>query len=274
VIRPESIVLVTLSGEGLAVAERIRGEMGRGIRVYAPADATGGQERRGGGGPAEGISPFSEGVVALTASLFDSSRGLVFIMPMGVVIRAIAPLLRDKREDPAVVTVDVAGRYVVSTLSGHEGGANVLAERVARALNTDFVVTTSTEAAKSLILGIGCRRGVSAGEIGEAVSRALSKLGRSIEDVRLISTAERKKDEEGLLRYCEEKGIPLRSVSVAEIRESRIRVRESPLVRRVLGVGAVAVPCALLGGRKTELLLDRTIWKRVTVAAAREHFDW
>jgi cobalt-precorrin 5A hydrolase len=283
-MRAEPIAVITLSVEGFRVAARIREELGEGVRVYVPPEpgsvdigsVESGSEDRGIADPGTGkeIVPFTEGVRALTASLFHTCRGLVFVMPMGVVLRAICPHMRDKRTDPAVVTVDAAGRYAISTLSGHEGGANVLAERVARALNTDFVVTTSTEAAKSLVLGVGCRRGVSAEDVGEAVSRALDRIGSTMEEVRVVATVSRKKNEPGLLRFCEERGIPLRSISVDEIRESRIRFRESPFVREVLGIGAVAVPCALLGGRKTELILDRIEWKKVTAAVAREHFDW
>ena len=48
--------------------------------------------------------------------------GLVYIAPCGVVVRAIAPFLEHKTKDPAVVVVDVGGRWAVSLLSGHEGG--------------------------------------------------------------------------------------------------------------------------------------------------------
>ena len=54
-------------------------------------------------------------------------RGLVYVVPVGVAVRAIAPLIRHKTTDPAVVAVNVGGRWAVSLLSGHEGGANQLA---------------------------------------------------------------------------------------------------------------------------------------------------
>ena len=57
---------------------------------------------------------------------------LVFIMAAGIVVRAIAPLLTDKRTDPAVVVLDELGAHVVSLLSGHVGGANALAGEIAR----------------------------------------------------------------------------------------------------------------------------------------------
>ncbi len=217
---------------------------------------------------------FHDGVGKLTTTIFTRYKNLIYIMPLGIVMRTIAPHLSSKHSDPAVVAVDISGRWVISALSGHEGGANKLAELTARALNTDFVVTTSTEARKNLILGIGCRKNIVKEDIERAVDVALHKLEREKEEIRLIATIERKKVEEGLLRYCSENEIPLRSISAEEIKESRIAFRESRFVRRILGVGGVAVPCALLGGHKTKLILDRIVWGKVTVAAAMENLDW
>jgi cobalt-precorrin 5A hydrolase len=77
--------------------------------------------------------------------LFQARRGLVFVASAGLVVRLIAPLLRDKKTDPAVVVVDHQGRYAVSLLSGHLGGANDLARRVAAILGGQAVITTATD---------------------------------------------------------------------------------------------------------------------------------
>jgi cobalt-precorrin 5A hydrolase len=77
--------------------------------------------------------------------LFARHRALVFFLPVGAVVRLIAPHLEDKRTDPAVVAVDDGGRFAVSLLSGHAGGANALAERVAALLGATPVVTTAVE---------------------------------------------------------------------------------------------------------------------------------
>ena len=98
-------------------------------------------------------------IADLTAALFPVCRGLVYAAPCGVVVRALAPLVKSKYEDPAVVVLDAGGRWAVSLLSGHEGGANDLAIRVANLTGAEPVVTTTTEALKSVIVGIGCRRG-------------------------------------------------------------------------------------------------------------------
>ena len=66
--------------------------------------------------------------------LFASYRGLVFFTAVGVAVRLIAPYLRDKHADPAVVAVDESGRFAVAVLGGHGGRANELAARVAAVL--------------------------------------------------------------------------------------------------------------------------------------------
>ena len=66
-------------------------------------------------------------------------------MAAGIVVRSIAPYLKGKDTDPAVVVVDEAGRFAVSLLSGHLGGANELARRVAQVLGGTPVITTATD---------------------------------------------------------------------------------------------------------------------------------
>jgi len=76
---------------------------------------------------------------------FEQGDSLVCIMAAGIVVRGIAPYLKGKDTDPAVVVVDEAGRFAVSLLSGHLGGANDLARQVAKALGGALVITTATD---------------------------------------------------------------------------------------------------------------------------------
>lgn len=66
-------------------------------------------------------------------------------MASGIVVRMIAPLLEGKDRDPAIVVMDDAGRFAVSLLSGHLGGANRLAEQCALASDATAVITTATD---------------------------------------------------------------------------------------------------------------------------------
>jgi cobalt-precorrin 5A hydrolase len=87
-------------------------------------------------------------IVELTGCIFDKHGGLVYIAPCGVVVRALAPNLKNKFQDPAVVVVDVGARWAISLLSGHEGGANDLAVAVGNVLAAEPVISTTTEALK------------------------------------------------------------------------------------------------------------------------------
>ena len=81
----------------------------------------------------------------LVGLLFTSRRKLIMIMATGIVVRLIAPHLRDKLTDPAVVVLDERGQYAISLLSGHLGGANDLARDLALGLDLTPVITTATD---------------------------------------------------------------------------------------------------------------------------------
>ncbi|SDM05154.1 cobalt-precorrin 5A hydrolase [Halarsenatibacter silvermanii] len=93
----------------------------------------------------ESVQPLPGSLSEMAGEMMDEYDGLIFIMALGIVVRVIAPWLEDKREDPAVVTVDEAGSWVISTLSGHLGGANELAEKTADILQTEAIITTATD---------------------------------------------------------------------------------------------------------------------------------
>jgi len=88
---------------------------------------------------------FAAPVAEVLPGLFAEADALVCIMATGIVVRVLAPHLRDKTVDPAVVVLDEAGSFAISLLSGHLGGANELARKVAGICGGQAVVTTATD---------------------------------------------------------------------------------------------------------------------------------
>jgi len=103
-------------------------------RLSDPSDAQ--QER---------VCPFQESIRQVLQSAFSKHEALVCIMASGIVVREIAPLLKNKHSDPAVVVLDTEGRFAVSLLSGHESGANALARQIAAITGGQAVITTASD---------------------------------------------------------------------------------------------------------------------------------
>src|SRR5574343_1250800 len=87
-------------------------------------------------------------------ALFAAFDGIVCIVSLGAVVRLIAPHLKNKETDPAVVVIDEAGKFVIPVLSGHLGGANQLAGHLATALGAQAVLTTASDARETIAVDL------------------------------------------------------------------------------------------------------------------------
>ncbi len=286
-----------------------------------------------------------------TRAAFTDSSALVFIGAAGIAVRAIAPNLRSKAEDPAVVCLDEAGRFVVPLLSGHLGGANELARRLAALIGGTAVITTATDlnrvfavdlwakrqgmfvwqperikrfsarclagdpaklvcpwpiageppapvvlsgegdavvdfhvrrdgalqlVPRELFLGIGCRRGISAGQLEivfDSFCQARELLPQAIVGAASI---DRKSSEAGLLAFCREKGLPVRFFSAEELAAAEGEYAVSAFVESIVGVNNVCERAAVLASEGGTLVEEKYAMGGVTFALAMRapRWDW
>ncbi|MGZ5585322.1 MAG: cobalamin biosynthesis protein [Methylobacter sp.] len=202
------------------------------------------------------------------AAAYRKHTQWIMIAASGIAVRFLDSLAQDKHSDPAVVVLDEAGRFAVSLLAGHEGGANRLAYRVANAIGAVPVVTTATEALKPLVVGIGCRKGVTAGQIAAAVKQALGD--RQLSEVREIVTIDLKVNEPGLLEFCELHDLPLRVLESSTVAERPWLTKPSDWVQQNVGLPGVCEPCALIAGSRGKLIVPKMALNGVAVAIVED----
>jgi cobalt-precorrin 5A hydrolase len=191
-------------------------------------------------------------------------------MATGIAVRYLDGLMTHKSTDPGVVVLDEGCRFAVALVGGHEGGANFLAYRVANLTGAIPVVTTAAEALKPLIVGIGCRRGVSIQQIDAAITEALLAASRSRIEIREVATVDLKGNEEAIVQWCEQLGVHLRLIPRSLIQERPWVTESSPLVYSQFGIEGVCEPCALLATFKGRLILPKFTRNGVAVAIAEE----
>ena len=185
-------------------------------------------------------------------------------MPSGVVVRGIAPHLKSKWVDPAVVVVDRPMRFAIPILGGHHGGNEVA--KMLESMGLTAVITTAVEYEEGLCVGIGCRKGVGMSEVLNAVRKALREVEAGIEDVRLFATAELKKSEAGLIAAIDSLKKPLMFLKRDEINSV---IQAEPSKAKKVGLRSVAEACALYHSKEKELLLPKRVYGNVTIAIAR-----
>jgi cobalt-precorrin 5A hydrolase len=131
----EKIAIVAITKHGIVIARKIRDNL-RYAEIYAPI-------KYNDSGP--DINWFDKQTTEMVINLFKRYDALICIFSLGAVIRIIAPVLVDKKTDPAVLVIDDKANFVISTLSGHLGGANALTRSIASYLNSKPVITTAAD---------------------------------------------------------------------------------------------------------------------------------
>lgn len=324
---------------------------------------------------------------------FSRVDAVVFLCAAGIAVRSIAPWIAHKGADPAVIVMDETLEYCIPVLSGHWGGANALAERLARMTGAIPVITTATDREekfavdlfakqngllltdwklakkisarilegeriplycrlplagetpeglyvmeeacgsapacrdegqrkaeslcdtektgrklgiavsccvsaqhlfeetlqlipRAVVVGIGCKKGTSAEKIEAAVTRCLEEADICQEALCAAASIDLKREEAGLVSWCEKKGLPLLTYSAEVLGQAEGDFSQSSFVESVTGVSNVcersaAVAAQMPGGgddsgaRDTALCADRLLCRKkaydgVTVALAQK----
>lgn len=283
-------------------------------------------------------------------------EGIIFIGAAGIAVRTMAPYVKSKRTDPAVVVIDEKGQFVISLLSGHLGGANQLTEEIAEHLAAIPVITTATDVnhkfavdvfakknhlwisdmtlakevsarilrgerltagmgtgfrkgekifncpelileerdspdgrkgsfwiqveegkilhlfPQNLVLGVGCRRGITEEKIEETVKKVLDKYEINSHRIKKITSIDLKKEEPGLVAAAKHWKLPFETFSSEELQKTEGEFSCSAFVNQITGVDNVCERSAVLGSRGGVLLIKKQAREGVTVACALE--DW
>jgi precorrin-4 C11-methyltransferase len=307
------VVFAAFTRQGAELASRLSEAMGG--RVFVPERFA--REKR---------EPFSGKVSAWAEEWFPRAKALVFVAAAGIAARAIAPCLRDKAVDPAVVVLDDAGRNVISLLSGHIGGANELARRIAALTGGNAVITTATDTHKieaaddwavrngcvvenaeaikyvsaamleglpmgvavtdetftlppwpvtlwlrpqTLVLGVGCKRGIKKEALNAAIEDFLRGAGRSFLSLKVVASIDLKRGEPAILEFCRERGIPFLTYDAEELGRVEGPFSSSRKVLEVTGVDNVCERAAVLASGGGPLLRSKTLYPGIALALAR-----
>lgn len=287
--------------------------------------------------------------------VFVKAQLLIFVGAVGIAVRTIAPFIKDKFTDPAVLAADEKGNFVIPLLSGHVGRANEYAQYLAEELMATAVITTATDLngafavdvfarknhlvirdrvwakgisagilrgerisfccegevkgalpkelvndtslqssgsenknqilvgihpkshliPQAVTLGIGCRKGKPAEEIEHFILEKLEQEQIAMESIMCVASVDRKENEPGIVEFCRKYGLPFRTFSVRELKETEGEFAESDFVKTHIGVDNVCERAAVCAqnGERVRLILPKTAENGMTLAIAEREWS-
>ncbi|MEK6981139.1 MAG: cobalamin biosynthesis protein [Thermoproteota archaeon] len=140
----EKIAVLAITKNGVSIGLRLK-EFFPNWDIFAPSKFSNGNKE---------IVWYSETTSEKIVELFKNNNALICLFSLGAVIRLIAPYLKDKKTDPAVIVIDDKTSFVISVLSGHLGGANELTQIIAQKLDAIPVITTAADVNKTIAVDL------------------------------------------------------------------------------------------------------------------------
>lgn len=135
----EKTAILAITKNGIRIASKIK-EIFPTWQIFAPSKFT----------DSTNANWYDDSTTAKIAELYKNNDAIICIFSLGAVIRLIVPHLGDKKTDPAILVIDDKANFVISTLSGHLGGANELATELAKKLGATAVITTAADVNKTI----------------------------------------------------------------------------------------------------------------------------
>ena len=140
----EKVSVLAITKNGISIGEKLK-ELFPNWNIFAPVKLS---------NENNDIVWYSEPTTDKIIELFKNSDALICLFSLGAVIRLIAPHLKDKKTDPAVIVIDDKTNFVISVLSGHIGGANELTQEISEKLNALPVITTAADVNKTIAVDL------------------------------------------------------------------------------------------------------------------------
>ena len=142
--RMEKIAILAITKNGIKIAKELK-EKFSSWEIFVPNKFSDDNTS---------INWYNDNTSTKIVELFKSNDALVCLFSLGAVIRLISPHLKDKKTDPAVIVIDDKAQFVISTLSGHLGGANKLTNDIADRLGATPVITTAADVNKTIAVDL------------------------------------------------------------------------------------------------------------------------
>jgi cobalt-precorrin 5A hydrolase len=306
------------------------------------------------------IQYVEEGMGEWAGKQMAEKHTLLFIGACGIAVRAIAPYITDKLHDSAVIVMEEGGNYIIPILSGHVGGANEIAVKIAVEIGAVPVITTATDIngkfavdlfakrnglhienkdgiakvsskvlagkeicmaveqghldenvsipegiilseletmidqtadvvittkdgvkgalltlkPKEYMIGIGCKRGKEEEKINQFILKNLDNLGISIEQIMAVVSIDKKKDEAGLVAWCEKQRIPFWTYTGELLQQIQGDFSVSDFVKEQVGVDNVCERAALKAcGCEGKLIYKKHSEDGMTIAIAKREWS-
>ena len=140
----KKIAVLGITKNGIKIGLRLK-EYFPNFEVFAPIKFSDNNEK---------IQWYDESTSQKIVDLFKKHDGIICLFSLGAVIRLLAPHIKDKKTDPAVIVIDDNANFVISVLSGHLGGANELSNEIAEKMSATSVITTAADVNKTIAVDL------------------------------------------------------------------------------------------------------------------------